>query len=76
MNGYGSHTFSMINADGTHVWVKSHLKTAQGIKTVTSEQAAQIAGENPEFATHDLLHAIEEKNFPKWNVFIQVMTEE
>lgn len=75
MNGYGSHTFSMINANNERVWVKFHFKTEQGIKNATGEQAAKIAGENPDFATHDLFHAIETKEYPCWKMYIQVMTE-
>jgi catalase len=75
MNGYGSHTFSMINADNERVWVKFDIKTEQGIQNLTSEQAAIVAGENPDYATHDLFHAIEKNDFPQWKVYIQVMTE-
>lgn len=75
MNGYGSHTFSMINNDSERVWVKFHIKTQQGIQNLTSEQGAKIAGENPDFATHDLFHAIEQGEFPSWKVSIQVMTQ-
>ena len=76
MNGYGSHTFSMINNENERVWVKFHLKTKQGIKNFTDEEATKVAGENPDFAQEDLCNAIEEGNFPKWTMYIQVMTEE
>ncbi len=76
MHGFGSHTFSLINESNERVWVKFHIKTQQGIQNVTSEQAAKIAGENPDFATHDLFHAIEQGDFPKWKVSIQVMTQQ
>lgn len=75
MNGYGSHTFSMINADNKRVWVKFHLKTEQGIRNLSAEQAQKVAGENPDYATHDLFHAIESKKFPEWKLYIQVMTD-
>lgn len=75
MNGYGSHTFSLMNEKNERVWVKFHFKTEQGIQNLTSEQAATVAGENPDFATHDLFHAIEQGDYPKWKVYIQVMTE-
>lgn len=76
MDGFGSHTYSLINADGERVWVKFHLKTEQGIQNLTSAQADKIAGENPDFATHDLFHAIEQKEFPRWKFCVQVMTDE
>ncbi|WP_027386990.1 catalase [Chryseobacterium gregarium] len=76
MHGFGSHTFSMINDQNERVWVKFHFKTKQGVKNFTDEEATKMAGENPDFAQEDLCNAIEEGNFPKWTMYIQVMTEE
>jgi catalase len=76
MDGFGSHTFSMINGKNERVWVKFHFKTQQGIKNFTDEEAAAMRGKNPDFAQHDLLTAIDRRNFPKWKLKIQVMTEE
>lgn len=76
MHGFGSHTFSMINAQNERVWVKFHLKSKQGIKNFTNDEAVKMAGENPDFAQEDLCNAIEEGNFPKWTMYIQVMTED
>jgi len=75
MDGFGSHTFSLINATGERVWVKWHLKTQQGIKNLSAEEAVRLAGADPDHAQRDLFNAIAAGNFPKWNVFIQVMTE-
>lgn len=76
MDGFGSHTFSLINAQGERVWVKWHLKTKQGIKNLSAEQAVSLAGTDPDHAQRDLFNAIAEGNFPKWDVYIQVMTDE
>ncbi|RMZ60571.1 catalase [Chryseobacterium nematophagum] len=76
MHGFGSHTFSMINEKNERVWVKFHLKTKQGIKNFTDAEAIKMAGENPDFAQEDLCNAIENGDFPKWTMYIQVMTEE
>lgn len=76
MNGYGSHTFSMINDKGEKVYVKYHFKTAQGIKNFSDEEATKMKGEDPDFAQRDLLEHIENGDYPKWNVKIQVMTPE
>lgn len=76
MHGFGSHTFSMINAANERVWVKFHLKTKQGIKNFSHDEAVKMKGENPDFAQEDLVDAIENGNFPKWTMYIQVMTEE
>jgi catalase len=76
MDGFGSHTFSMINAKNERVWVKFHFKNMQGIKNFTGEEASAMRGIDPDFAQHDLLHAIDNGDFPKWALKIQVMTEE
>lgn len=76
MHGFGSHTYSMINDNNERVWVKFHFRTQQGIKNFTQEDAVKMKGENPDFAQEDLVEAIEKGNFPKWTLFIQVMTEE
>lgn len=76
MHGFGSHTFSLINDKDERVWVKFHLKTKQGIKNFNNEDAIKMAGENPDFAQEDLCKAIEAGNFPKWTMFVQIMTEE
>lgn len=76
MNGYGSHTFSMVNKKNERVWVKYHFKTVQGNKTLTGAQAEELKGKDPDYAQRDLVEAIAKKNFPKWALKIQVMTDE
>ena len=75
MNGFGSHTFSLINADNTLCYVKFHFKTAQGIKNFVDSEAGAMKGHDPDWAQRDLVNAIDAGDFPKWNVKIQVMTE-
>ncbi len=75
MNGYGSHTFAFWNKAGERFWVKFHFKSAQGIQCLNGEEAARIAGEDPDYAGRDLFEAIERKEFPKWNLKIQIMPE-
>ncbi|MDY6937757.1 MAG: catalase [Cyanobacteriota bacterium] len=76
MNGYGSHTFSFINAENQRVWVKFHFKTQQGIENFTEEEAAEIKAKDPDFTTQDLWDSIDRGDYPKWKFSIQVMTEE
>ncbi|MBE0368845.1 catalase [Pseudoalteromonas aurantia] len=72
MHGFGSHTLSFWNQDGERFWVKWHLKTQQGIETVSSDDAHKY----PSFgAQQDLVAAIEQGNFPSWKVKLQVITE-
>lgn len=75
MNGYGSHTFSMWNKDGERHWVKFHFKTQQGHKHYTNAEAEALTGKTREAYQEDLYNAIEEGNFPKWTMYIQVMPE-
>src|SRR5690606_22665983 len=76
MHGFGSHTFSMINAENERVWVKFHFRSQQGIDNLTDEEAIDVVGVDRESHQRDLYEAIEEGNFPKWKMYIQVMTEE
>ncbi|ATH93723.1 catalase [Bacillus glycinifermentans] len=73
MHGFGSHTFKWVNAEGEGVWIKYHFKTEQGIKNMTEEVAAKIAGENPDYHTQDLYEAIEKGDFPAWKLYVQIM---
>ena len=75
MNGYGSHTYSMINAKGERVWIKFHLKTQQGIKNLTDAESEALVGKDRESHQRDLLESIDKRNFPKWDMKIQVMPE-
>lgn len=75
MNGYSSHTYSLWNAKGERFWVKWHLKTMQGIKCLTNDEASKIAGEDLDYHRRDLYSAIERKDYPRWRVQIQVMPE-
>jgi catalase len=75
MNGYGSHTFQLVNAAGVRHWVKFHWKTDQGNDFLTTDDAAVLAGLNPQHHQHDLYEAIESGNFPSWTLQLQLMPE-
>ena len=76
MHGFGSHTFSLINAENKRVWVKFHLVNQQGIKNLTDAEAAELVGKDRESHQRDLFEAIEHGDYPKWKMFVQIMTEE
>ncbi|WP_108061028.1 catalase [Poseidonibacter lekithochrous] len=76
VNGYGSHTYSLINNDNERFWVKFHFKTKQGIKTLTNEEAAKVIANDRESNQRDLFENIENKNYPQWDFQIQIMSEE
>ncbi|MHA2957765.1 catalase KatA [Priestia megaterium] len=73
MHGFGSHTFKWVNAEGDGVWVKYHFKTDQGVKNLSPDVAAKLAGENPDYHTEDLFNAIEKGDFPSWKLYVQIM---
>ncbi|MDB5949545.1 MAG: catalase [Massilia sp.] len=75
MHGFGSHTFSLINADNQRFWVKFHFETQQGIKNLTDAEATELVGRDRESAQRDLFDSIEKKDFPRWKMRIQVMPE-
>lgn len=75
INGYGSHTYSMINAQGERFWVKYHFKTQQGHRHYTNAEAAQVVANDRESSQRDLYDSIQKGDFPRWTVQIQVMAE-
>jgi catalase len=76
VNGYGSHTFSFWNDAGERVWCKFHFKTQQGHKFYTNEEAETLIGKNRESYQEELYGTIERGEFPKWTLFVQIMTQE
>ncbi len=76
MQGFGSHTSSLINAKNERFWFKFHLHTQQGIKNLTDAEAEAVIGKCRESHQRDLYEAIDKSDFPKWNMKIQIMTEE
>ena len=75
MHGFGSHTFSLYNDKNERVWVKFHLKTQQGIKNLSDEEAAALVGMDRESHQKDLFESIEKGDFPRWTMYFQIMTE-
>ena len=76
MHGFSSHAYSMINEENERVWVKLHFRSQQGIQNFTDQEAEEIIADDRESHQRDLYEAIEKGQFPKWKMYIQVMTEE
>ena len=76
MHGFSSHAYSFINKEGKRYWVKFHFKTQKKIKNLTDEEAAAIIAKDRESSQKDLFEAIERGDYPRWNMKIQIMTEE
>src|SRR5271165_5735526 len=75
IDGFGSHTYSFINARNERHWVKFHFKTMQGIKNWTNAEAAQKVAHDRETHQRDLYEAIEHGDFPRWRFCVQIMPE-
>ena len=75
MHMFGSHTFSFINSTGERSWVKFHFRTQQGIKNLTDAEAEAIIGKDRESHQRDLYESIENGEFPRWTMFVQIMSE-
>lgn len=73
MDGFGSHTFQWVNAAGEAFWVKYHFKTDQGIRCLTAEEAARIAGQDADHHQRDLQGAIDRGEHPSWTLKVQIM---
>jgi catalase len=76
INGYGSHTYSLINAENERFWVKFHFKTRQGIQNLTNREAEAIVAKDRESNQRDLFESIQKGDFPQWDFQIQIMSEE
>ncbi|MEX2616446.1 MAG: catalase [Alphaproteobacteria bacterium] len=75
MEGFGVHTFRMVNAQGESKFVKFHWKPKLGMQSVVWNEAVKINGADPDYHRRDLWHAIESGNFPEWELGLQVFDE-
>jgi catalase len=75
MHGFASHTFSLINTANERYWVKFHFKSQQGIKNLSDAEAEAIVAKDRESHQRDLYESIENSNFPKWTLAVQIMPE-
>ena len=75
MEGFGVHTFRLINGGGKSVFVKFHWKPLLGVHSVAWDEAQIISGKDPDFHRRDLFDAIESGAFPEWELGIQVVDE-
>jgi catalase len=76
MEGFGVHTFRLINEEGKSTFVKFHWKPKLGTHAVVWDEAQKISGKNPDFHREDLWQAIEMGNFPEWELGLQIIPEE
>lgn len=75
MEGFGIHTFRLINKEGESFFVKFHWKPKLGVHSVTWDEAVKINGADPDFHRRDLWEAIEAGHYPEWELGIQVVPQ-
>ena len=76
MQGFGVHTFRLVNADGASVFCKFHWTPAAGTHSLVWDEAAKICGADADFHRRDLWEAIEGGAFPEWQLAVQIFTED
>jgi len=76
MNGYSSHTYMWVNAQGERFWVKYHFKTDQGIEFLTQDEGDQMAAMDTDYHTRDLWEHIDSGDYPTWTLKMQIMPYE
>ncbi len=75
MHGFSSHAFSFLDSDNNRTYVKFHMQSEQGIKNLSDMEAGEIIATDRDSYQRDLFYAIENGDFPKWRMFVQLMTE-
>jgi catalase len=76
MDGNGVHAYKFVNAQGGVSYVKFHWKSLQGEKNLTAKEASTVQGKSFNHATEDLIDAINAGNFPRWDLYVQVLKPE
>jgi len=76
MEGFGVHTFRLVNAKGKSTFVKFHWKPVLGLQSVAWNEAVKINGADPDFHRRDLWNAIASGNFPEWQFGVQLFDED
>ncbi|MDO9336472.1 MAG: catalase [Caulobacter sp.] len=75
IQGFGVHTFRLVNAKGVSTFVKFHWKPKQGLQSTIWDEAVKIAGADPDFHRRDLFEAIQSGDFPEWELGIQAFDQ-
>ncbi|SDG63722.1 catalase [Sinosporangium album] len=76
MQGFGVHTFRLVNAEGVSTFVKFHWRPLLGTHSLVWDETQKVAGKDPDFNRRDLWEAIETGDFPEWELGVQLIPEE
>src|SRR5437764_12133209 len=75
MEGFGVHTFRLVNAEGKSTFVKFHWKPKLGLQSVVWNEAVKINGADPDFHRRDLWNAIQTRDYPEWELGVQLFDD-
>ncbi|HEY0198193.1 MAG TPA: catalase, partial [Rhodanobacter sp.] len=75
IEGFGIHSFRLVNADGESTFVKFHWRPKLGLQSTVWDEAVKLAGADPDFHRRDLFEAIESGNYPEWELAVQLLTQ-
>jgi len=73
LHGFSSHTYKWVNTQGEQFWIKLHYKTETGIKNFSNDEAKEMAGKDPDWATRDLFNHIQKGGIAAWKAYVQIM---
>ncbi|MDB5796416.1 MAG: catalase [Paucimonas sp.] len=76
IEGFGVHSFRLVNAKGESTFVKFHWRPKLGLQSTLWDEAVKIAGADPDFHRRDMFEAIEKGDFPEWELAVQLFTQE
>ncbi|WP_369914354.1 catalase [Xanthomonas sp. NCPPB 3005] len=76
IEGFGIHSFRLLDANGNSTFVKFHWRPKLGLQSTVWDEAVKLAGADPDFHRRDLFEAIQQGDFPEWELGVQLFTEE
>ena len=76
IEGFGVHSFRLINKSGSSIFVKFHWRPKLGLQSTVWDEAVKIAGADPDFQRREMFEAIEAGNYPEWELAVQLFTQE
>lgn len=74
MNGFGVHTFKLVDSAGDFVFARFNFRVDQGVRNLTAAEALELAGKSPDYLLQDLYENIAQRNYPSWTFTVQILT--
>lgn len=76
MNGFGVHTFKLVDSVDNHVFARFNWRVDQELRNLTADEALDLSGRNPDYLLQDLYESIAQQNYPSWTLTVQILTPE